>query len=89
MNQLNIRKANLLCQLEIIQDKLDLYEELDQQRKMFGEGFLYRQNAISKEIIDDFLSGSAWPKAIEDYKVVYKQLYIVERRLFELQKDSH
>ena len=86
MNQLNIRKANLMCQLEIIQGKLDVFEELDQQRKLYGEGFLYRQNTISKEVIDDFLSGSGWPKAIEDYKSVYNELFRIESILCQEQK---
>jgi len=83
--KLSIKKANLECQIAIIQDKLDVFEELDQQRRLFGEGFLYRQGVVSPEVIDEFLNGG-WTKAIEDYKLLYKELFQIKSILCH-QKD--
>lgn len=87
LSHLTLRKTELLCQLEYIESILDEYEQLDQQRSRMGESSLFRLG-IPLERVELFLAGD-WMKQVALYKETYNQLYIIERRLFEIQKDSH
>lgn len=49
---LSSKQANLLCQLEILEERLDIYEQLHQQRARYGESFLFRLG-IKSEIVDE------------------------------------
>lgn len=79
---LSSKQANLLCQLEILEERLDIYEQLHQQRARYGESFLFKLG-IKSEIVEDFLAGD-WLKTVERYKTVYNELFLIERQICHL-----
>lgn len=81
---LSSKQVDLLCQLEILEERLDIYEQLHQQQVRLGESHLFRLG-IPPEIVENFLSGD-WLKTVEVYKETYNSLYRIERRLCELTK---
>lgn len=82
---LSSKQTNLLCQLEILEKQLDIYEQLHQQQARYGESFLFRLG-LQQSIVEDFLAGD-WMKTVESYKKTYNELFIIERRLCELENN--
>lgn len=80
------RQMNLRHQLESIEEKLNVYEQLQQQWARFGDSSLYRLD-VPEDVIDAFLGGD-WHRTIELYKQVFHELYVIERRIYEL-TDNH
>jgi len=76
------RQMNLRHQLEHIEEKLNVYEQLQLQRAKYGTNSLYRLD-IKRKVVDDFLNGD-WQQTIELYKRVFHESYVIERRICEL-----
>lgn len=76
------KDLNLKYEIQHVEELLDTYESLHQLRARYGEGALFRAD-VPVSVVEKFLNND-WTKALETYKSLIKEQYIVKRRLFEL-----
>lgn len=79
-NHLVFRQMELRHQLEHIEKRLDVFEQIHLQALKYGRDGLL---SIKNEDIEDYLNGG-YDRSLDTYKKIYKELFMIERRICEI-----
>lgn len=74
------RQIELRHQLEHIEKRLDVFEQIHLQALRYGRNSLL---SMQGEDVEDYLNGG-YDRSLDTYKKIYKELFMIERRIYEI-----